>query len=690
MKLNKISVIIIALIVLVSISFAKNRDVLYMSDGSEHIGELVEIKEEVVVFETSDGFLELEPSEVRSIDLGTWRPGDDWKSRLDIDDEILLSALERVDEVSREYTSSGYITLYEKGELTFREDGTARLVRRYIYYIANESGKNKANWSTRYFKDAHDVNIDFARAIGLSKVSTVADNAIEDGSTNSLLSEYQRRRIRKFALTGASLGSVVDYQISREYLKLDIFNGLDLRWKFYDTEPKLVSIFEIAQKGEVPFEVKEFKIPKPKKSKRDGYSVKTYKMENIEPYVEENMLPNLDLIFPNIAITIPSDIAEFSGAYYAKVQEAFDAKDVIKDKLSAQFPKGSPTIEQVYNFVAENYTSNWVGMSDYYPYSKPLSQLLTFSRIARHELVFVLYCFLVEAGFDANLVLLGPGLDSSLPLDMLNIEHFHDLRVSIHEGEITRYLAPNEYLRYDHQYLSGLWILPIAENGAKLIEIPRVDGDYAYSIPEYECILYPDGALDVQYNIIYHGPTGGDSYRYHKNDKPRQLKNYFESLAKGIDGMANLVDFSLTGIKSLTEQVEVSYSVHIPGYAVSAGEEILAFKLPTVDYGSSQVGAATRTLPFSLPGDYYNEKLMSIKLPEGYIIEHLPSSMDLSNEYTGFSSLLSIENQTLEYKQVNTGTHAPIIQVKEYLDYKKFVESRARFSENWILIRKSN
>ena len=690
--MNKHRIIITAIALFCAVAtFAQHRDIIYMNDGSELIGELVKISESEVTFRMSDGDKILDADSVRSIDLGRWRPGDDWKNRIEIDDPVLEAALERADEDSRKYTSAGYITLYEKGELIIDNSESAVFTQRRIYYIANESGKSKANWSTRYFSDVQEVSVDFGRAVGLSKISTVADNAIEDGSTNPLLGEYQRQRSKKFALTGASLGSVVDYQVTIKYNKLDIFNGIGMTWRFYDTEPIFQSIFEVLYKGNIDIVFNDLDAPKPEKIKRDGYTGVSYRMENIEPYIEESMLPNLDLVFPNVSVTIPADMSKLSAAYNDKIVGAMDDVASVKSRLDAEFEDEKPTIEQVYNYVAENYTTNGIGMRDYYPYPKPLSEILTMSRIARHDIAFLLYCFLDAAGYDAELVMLGPSLDTPLLPEMFNIRHFSSgLRVRVLDDETVRYLAPNEYLRFDHQFLSGIWILPVAESGANLEQIPRVDGDYAYGNPHYECQLSSDGTLKLEYTVTYKGPTGGDRYRYHKNDKPREIDNYFEGMAKNIDGMANIVDYKLVGIESLEDRVVMTYRVEVPGYAVRAGEEILAFKLPTVSFGSSQVGAKERTLPFSLFGNIYSEKSISIDLPDGYEIDHLPKSVDLSSEFRFFDGDLSFENGRIEYRQVITGEHAPIVKSKKYGEYKNLIEKRSKFADNWILIRKSS
>ncbi|RKZ31432.1 hypothetical protein DRQ36_02115 [bacterium] len=679
-----LGVLFVALIVAVA---AKYRDIVYTLDGNEYVGELAKITENSVVIDTKEGEMVFPADSVRSIDLGTWRPGDDWENRLDVDDPVLEKAMEAADIASREFTSAGYITLYEKGVLTVDADSSATYVQRYIYYIANERGKNKANWSENYFEDCQSIDVDFARVIGLSKVNTVADNAIEDGSNFAWFAEYQRQRRKKFAITGVSIGSIVDYQITKHYDRFDPFIGLDISWEFFDTEPILESEFEVRYHKNLDIRFCEVEVKGAKRTEND-YIVKTYRMTDIEPYIEETMLPNLDWFMPNVRVTMPTDLKLLSAAYADKVEEATDAIDRVEVRLAEQFPEGNPTIEQVYNYVSENYTSNWVGMRNYYPYPKPLSKLLDAGRMARHELPFMLFVYLKAAGYKPELALVGPGTDTNIPPDMFNIGFFGNLTVRIDDAGTTRYLNPNEFRRYDNQHLDAVYVLPVRKTGAKLEKLDRLPGDHHYVVPHYKCKLRSDGTLEVVYTEEYIGPTGGDRYRYRKNDKPRELDNYFDGLAKDIDEMANIVDYELTGFKSLDEKVFVTYRVEIPGYAVRAGEEILAFRLPTVKFDVSRVGAAERRLPFSRPGNSYSEKHITIDLPEGYEIEFIPKDLKISVGYRTFKGDISVDDGVIDYTEISTGKHRPMLKPTKYGSYKRFVEKIGKFGDGWILIRK--
>ncbi len=687
--MTKLTITLFIIAILASATIAKDRDIVYLIDGSEYVGSLVKITNEIVTLETAEGERSFSADSVRSIDLGTWRPGDDWENRLDIDDDILENALETADRASREYTSAGYITLYEKGVLTVNEDLSADYVKRYIHYIANERGKNKANYSWTYYDDVQSVTVDFARSVGLASVSTVADNAIEDGSTNAWLAEYQRRRRKKFALTGASLGSVVDYQLTKHYDRFDQWNPLFERWTFYDTEPIIFSCFEVKYDESIPLEFHEVEVPKPEKSSEGEYVIRTWTVENIEPYIEETMLPNMNWFMPNVAVTLPQDMEQLSAAYYNKIDNAMDAMDAVKSRLTEEFPEGNPSIEEVYNFVSENFSSNGVSLREYYPYPKPLSELLDMSRIASYELDFILYVFLKAAGHQPQLILVGPDIDTKMPDEMFNLSFFNSVAVEVNDDGETRYISPNEFLRYDHQHHSGYYYLPVSEKGSKLREKDRLPGDDHYTIPQYACRLLPDGTLEVEYTERYVGETGGDRFRRQKNRKPREIDNYFDAMAKNIDELANIVDYKLEGFKSLSDEVEMSYTVEIPGFAVSAGEEILAFRLPTVDFNTYEVGAAERTLSFSRAGNFYNEKYINIELPDGYEIEYLPKSVDLSVGYRSFEADIEVDDNVLRYKQIDEGKHEPMLPPEKYPKYKGFEEEQAKFGDNWILLRKS-
>ena len=685
-------ILLLLLLLPAMILFAKHKDIVYMMDGSEFLGELEKIDGNTIVLITSEGSKTFHKDSVRAIDLGTWRPGDDWETKRDIDDPILLEALEATgmrSGIRTKYPTAGHITVYRELSVNIEKDLTANQTYRNIVYITNERGKNQANYVARYKEDIQDVSIDFARAVGRDrKISTIRDNAIEDGSPYNSLSEYQRIRRKKFAMTGAEVGSIIDYQVTKTTDAFNDFCYPSWSMNFYSTEPILKSIFEIRYHKDLEPIVTAIEMPiKAKKSKDGDYRILRYEMTDIQPYVKETMMPRLNKILPNVTVSFPQDHATISANFYTKYQEAYDADEEIKAIIAEKIGQ-DPSCEQIYNYVSENYSDNGIGMSEYYPYPKPLSKLLDMAQTSNYEKVYILWAFYKAAGKNPEMILYGPSLDTDLPTEAFNVNNFTSINVKI-EDNGSHYLYPNEYVPYKHQSPpSGRYVLPVKAAGAELEEFDMLAGDYTWQKPVYHGKLNADGSLHLEYSREYNGPTGANRYRRYKYSKPQEIDNSFQELAKDIDPMANLVDFNLDGYKSLEDDVKISYSVDIPAYAVGAGDEILAFKLPTVTASAYDVGAQERILPFSKEGNSYGEKEIIFDLPEGYEIEFLPKSIDVAIDYRSFKGELKVEDGKIIYQQTTTGQHEPILDPDEYPDYKEYVENISRFADNWILIRK--
>ena len=132
----------------------------------------------------------------------------------------------------------------------------------------------------------------------------------------------------------------------------------------------------------------------------------------------------------------------------------------------------------------------------------------------------------------------------------------------------------------------------------------------------------------------------------------------------------------------------MTYSCEIPAYAIRAGEEVLAFRLPTVDFGTYDVGAQERNLPFTHTENYHGEKYIEIEIPDGYEIEYLPESVDLDIGYESFKATITVDGGVLKYSQISEGDFRRILAPEDYPEYKKFIEDKSKFSEKWILVKK--
>jgi hypothetical protein len=678
-----------------SLTIARGRAILYTNSGSEFTGELHSITDSEVSIMMKEGLKTFPIDSVRSIDIGTFRPGDDWQKKFDIDDSLLSSCLEKSSLSSglrTRYPSAGHITLYEESDIIIRKDGTASVIERKIIFITNERGKDMANFRDSYFTGISDITVDFARSVSRTgTITTIADNAIEDGSPFTSLSDYQLMRIKKFAMTGAEVGNVIDYQVTKTYNSIDEFFGFSKSWAFYDTEPILESVLLIKVENGANAAVAEFNMKtKAQKRKEGNFNVTVYRVTDIEPYVPEPLMPNTSLFMPNVQITVPVSAQKLADAYNAKFTEAFDIPESrLTEILKKNTGKEKPSIEEIYNYVSENYKSNWITANDYYPYPKPLSFSITRPQVSSDDMLFILYAFYKVSGYNPEIILLGYGEDTKTKPENFSSQVFKQKTLRLTDKGKTIWCSPNEYLPLkNHIPVNARWILAVKPQGAKFEKLLRLAGNYAYTVPVYNCKLSPDGTLDVEWTSRYNGPIGSDSYRSFKYSKKKEIDTAFQQSVKQIDPMAQLESYILEGYQSLTTDVKVAYNASIPGFAIRAGDDILAFKLPTVYFSASHVGSAERTYPFSREENTYSEKILEIAIPDGYEIAFLPKSLKTSVGYRSYEGDLTAGNGKIVFKEKIDGIHSPLISPDKWLSYKDFVEKLSQFSENWILLRK--
>ena len=202
---------IILLVLMAAVGSAQWRDVLYTRDGEETRGRLVEISPDVIIFETSRGQIEFGRGEVLNITLGKKRAGDTWRTIDDIDDEILLSALNQ-EAPTNFFAGANYAVLYESRRIDFRLNGTIETTRRRIAQVLSEGAKDHVAVNEIYFfPDIEMPEIIHARSVSpLGNVLHLDESAVERGAINPYFPDYDRLSILKYALGEMAAGTIVD------------------------------------------------------------------------------------------------------------------------------------------------------------------------------------------------------------------------------------------------------------------------------------------------------------------------------------------------------------------------------------------------------------------------------------------------------------------------------------------------
>ncbi|MGC9315884.1 MAG: DUF3857 domain-containing protein, partial [bacterium] len=245
---------IILLVLMTAMVSAQLRDVLYTRDGEEVRGRLVEIVPDVIKFETAQGEIEFDRGEVLNITLGKERIGDNWRTIDDIDDEILLEALDK-EAPPDFFTGANYAILYESRRIEFHLDGTIENTRRRIAQVLSEGAKDYVAVNEMYFyPDVEIPEIIHARSVSpLGQVLHLDESAIERGAINPYFPDYDRLNILKYALGEMSAGTIVDVSERTVRKSSSPLEPFFLSVPFYSSAPVLhLEVIIVAETGTDP------------------------------------------------------------------------------------------------------------------------------------------------------------------------------------------------------------------------------------------------------------------------------------------------------------------------------------------------------------------------------------------------------------------------------------------------------
>ncbi|MBN2543655.1 DUF3857 domain-containing protein [bacterium] len=674
-----------------------HKDILYTLKGEEFFGELQKVTEDSIYFLSRKGeLLTFSVNSVKSIDLGKKRPGDDWENMDAIDDPLLKRMIDESPssiDIAKDYAEAGYLILYEKVTYKLFEDGSSEWINRQIIKVVMERGKDEANQIFSYNGDNQSLTIDFARSVNRSgQVISINDNAVEDASVFSYLPEYQRMRRKKFALKDVTLGSIIDFQVTRKTIKHDAFNPFYTTWNFQQTEPVLYSAIEvIVPKGE-EIDYHSYNLEtKPEKNNKDGYTHYLWEMKDIDPYIAEQSMAPPFLVTPSIIIALSSSWQDVGKAYYERVMEAFSYNKETTAKVNNLLADNPPNkLEVLYNFVAENIENKGLGFHSYYPYPKNLDDILKNGFGSQQDITFLLWGMLRIAGIESDLCLFPykGGYQVRLAKDIEALSPFDIVGIKVKGANSIGYLSPNEFIRYDQDYniLAGVTCLLIKQEGSELVDIPELVPEENMEKNEIKATLNVDGSVQIEHEKVLYG-TAEEKYRKLKYQTQKELDNYFEDMVKGIDNKASLVEYDLAGYKSLEDRVSLTIEYSIPNFAITAGEQILALNFPTINYSAYGFGAPSRYFPMHYDYTYATVNEIEILLPGGYDIYHIAEDIEYGDKDVKFKAEVSEKDRKVFYRD-EYSRDVTWIETEEYQKFKELIENRAKISREWVVLKK--
>ena len=693
-------IMVIVLYLLETMAFAENQrlatDVLYMRKGEEYVGRLIEVTENNVVFDlAAEGQKTFDLSEVQRVELGKSRPGSTWRTIEDIDDPVLLQAINTSASVDSAYPGAGYITLYKEHAYILHADGSLENTERTIQKVLLERGKRVANGARYYLSKNSKATINFGRTVTADgEVVPISDAAIQDGSVYSDYPDYQNLHKKNWALKKVKEGAIIDYQTTVRKDNIGLLMPFCVDVSFGDNEPVIKEVLKVTVPKKIGcnFNILRFEDGHHSMMEREDAVVYTWTVENRPELIIENFMPVSADIWPRVALAPQASWEELGKAYVAVIDKHLKRDKALNEQIEMLIEGKQAEADKacaLYEYIVREIRTIPV---PYHLYSlEPKDIIQTYQKKYGNNLdkSLLFLGMLQQAHIPAYLYLIVPQRRGALMDKVPSFGHFTDCLVRINLKDHVVYASvlddkvPFGALDGEYQHVKGLLV---RSDGAQLITTSLMAAQEESEQHTIKVTISEDGTFLVHEETQYTGQSAMELRRL-KVMKEEELKKAFQQAVSDVHPNAEMVQYTVSELKNLGVPAGYTLEYRIKDYALRAGETLIAFQIPDLDYTASSVGKSTRTHPLDWTTRTLERNHYTFKIPEGFKIYHIPASLNYDAPFMNYKAEFEQKNGQINFSDA---FERIVIQTpaSAYPQYKRGIETRAQVTKEWIVLER--
>jgi hypothetical protein len=397
-------------------------------------------------------------------------------------------------------------------------------------------------------------------------------------------------------------------------------------------------------------------------------------------------MPPMRDIMPALTIGESGTWADVAKLYAEALEKLAPLPDAAKAKAVDLAKNGGAAA--IYRFVARDINTAPVPHPHYAPVPNPPGG--AFERGFANELDknYLLYAMLKAADIPAAFALVRGRLQGAISDEVPSNRAFNRSAVYM----------PNEKLfvstgsdQIEFGALSGeLYDAPalvIARDANALMRTQAAADGVEQDSTEFDASLDARGNLDMTLMYSASGDTA-NWMRSLKDLNKQELHNYLQQVISNMHPAAVLRGFDTSDLADLAAKAKLTVKCSIAGYASEAGDDLMLFNLPGVDYDAGDVGRTTRNY-----GLFFGHAVRAltkgiIHLPAGYSVYSVPEGVATDGPVVKYTA-----NLTDDGKRALRFEDDFILKVSEaakdaYGEYKACKEKRAGLSRQRIILMK--
>lgn len=660
------------------------RDIVYLKSGEEFVGELIEWKEDTLIFWTQDTILKIDLSSISSMDFTRKREGDLWVSKDDIDDPVLKDVLNQKEEPW--YQDGGYVTLLRKREFFLLEDSRIVERTRVINRVLKERGKSVANQRFTYLSSTDTAKLLFARGITQDgNVVPIRENAIEDAPVFQKFLLYNDLRQKKFAIPESRIGSLLDYSYkiekrrrsTRPFFASINFGG----WEPIKEDSVVVNV---PPNEKISYKTDRLSEPSIKRTENNIQYV--WVSRNTKARKEENFAPPFKDIFPRLTVATSMTWADVDSILSSQLEDSLVYPKEIAHRLKKMDDlKMSSVLDSLYYLVCREIRYAPVPINTIIPVPRSLKTIYKTKYANSLDKTYFLHGLLKKREIENYIVLTrSKGQGEFIKEVPSPIQFSHALLLVVLDGD-TLFLDPKHdtYMKgYISREIQGQDGLVLATRG-RFVKIPLLDIEGKNV--KMTVIIDEDGSCDIEKTEYLFGENGV-MCRSLKEMKEEEIRKTIEEDVACVHPGAELIDYSLSPLFDLTREVILSVHYRIENFALLAGD-FLFVGLPEINYSAASVGSTERDLPLFFNSSDFVEHTINFVVPEGFSVYHTGENRNLKKDFVTFSCEFLNEGNEVVYKDYFK-RNATLIDASKYSDYRVSMQLMGEVTNELLVLRK--
>jgi transglutaminase-like putative cysteine protease len=555
-----------------------------------------------------------------------------------------------------DHEGESFVYLLDDGVVVYQANGQYKQTFRQVVQILTQDGvENWAEQSFSYEPGHQKLTVNWIRVVKPNGEVVTAEAAHkQDSDIPATMGNpvYADRKVRRYSLSGVSVGTIVDYSFTLEELKPYRAGDFLTSWSITTGLPTRRSRYILDVPAKLKMNLLERNIANPKKvTTAHGRRVYTWAAKDLEKPKSEPFAADSNGVFQSLLVSAPTSWQEISKWYAGLARDRYVLTPELDAKLH-ELVAGARTLDDslsaVQRWVAQDirYVSLSLGIGGYQPRTPAEVFKTQYGDCKDKATIFVTMA--QKMGVEAYPVLLSAGgkVERALP----SIDQFNHAIAAVKLGgkymyvDLTSDLTPWGALPGSDQGQFALVVHP--DGHADEVTLPEDAPSVNLSMTSFKGELTPDGLVNLHYTeraegLRQYGLRGLFTTPMDSTKRDRFIRALAGNTYPGATG-DSLVIFDG---KDLKAKPEITMAIHGGQAAKVSGQSAILSLPPSFNSMAGLQTLATqlesgkpRVYPIdveSVIGPIVGVSELVLELPEGWHAD-LPGNVVAESAYGSY------------------------------------------------------